>query len=442
MASNPSDPKPVLGRVDRDGRLVQADPQLEELQVEAGSRLGASLALPQLAGVVRVAQRLRIPVSRRVLAAGREQDVDMWVRAVPEGDEVALAIERWDARPASPPRLAAVSAVEHEKLGASPYRLSVDEQLRVVTIAPGMAELLGLEPAAAAGQPLTKIFRLEESGDGEIPLLSAAATRSDFAGQRVTDRRSGCELVLDGEAVVGSDGAFSGFDMRAANAGEAAASDPAQPLVDTAIHSALRSPLDSIVRSAEEMIDRTEGPGKAAYADYAADIAAAARHLLSVIRSLGERAGEPGRTQVDLPELAAEAAALLESAAREREIAIAIQPAQELAALGESRGVIQILVNLIGNAIRYSAIGTVVTISFESAGDGTALLHVADEGPGIDPADHDRIFEPFQQGSGGSEGSGLGLSIARRLARSMGGDVRLQSSPGDGARFTLVLPAA
>ena len=191
------------------------------------------------------------------------------------------------------------------------------------------------------------------------------------------------------------------------------------------------------------MIVRTDGPGEAEYADYAADIAAAARHLLSVIRSLGERADRPEQQQqVNLPELASEAAALLESASREREIAIAIQPAVELAARGESRSVIQILVNLVGNAIRYSAIGTVVTISFEAAGDGTVLLHVADEGPGIDPADHERIFEPFQQGSGGSEGSGLGLSIARRLARSMGGDVRLQSSPGNGARFTLVLPAA
>ena len=89
MASAPSDPGPVLGRVDKTGRLVAADPLLERLQVEAGSRVGASLALPQLAAVVRVAQRLRIPVSRRVLAAGQDQDVDMWVRAVPEDEEVA-----------------------------------------------------------------------------------------------------------------------------------------------------------------------------------------------------------------------------------------------------------------------------------------------------------------------------------------------------------------
>jgi signal transduction histidine kinase len=70
------------------------------------------------------------------------------------------------------------------------------------------------------------------------------------------------------------------------------------------------------------------------------------------------------------------------------------------------------------------------------------MVHVADEGPGIDPADHERIFEPFEKGTQAVEGSGLGLAIARRLARAMGGEIQLQSNVGDGSRFTLVLPAA
>jgi PAS domain-containing protein/two-component sensor histidine kinase len=431
MASAPSDPRPVLGRVDRDGRLIAADPDLERLQVEAGSSVGASLALPQLAAVVRVAQRLRIPVSRRILAAGREQDVDMWVRAVPEDGEVAIAIEQWSARPASPPRLA--TAVEHERLAVTPLSWSVDEQLRIVTIAPALAEQLSLDPAEAIGQPLTKVFRLEEE-QGEMPLLAALASRSGFAGQRVTTRDGASQLILSGEASLRPDGAFAGFD------GSAEAPDN-DPPVDSALHTALRSPLDSIVRSAEQMIDRSGGPLREEYAAYASDIAAAARHLLSVVRSLGEQGEASGASQIDLAELTSEAAGLIESAASERGIVIAIQPVESFMALGESRSITQILVNLIGNAVRYTREGTAVTISFEKAG-GSALIHVADEGPGIDRADHERIFEPFQQGGGGSEGTGLGLAIARRLARSMGGDIRLLSAPGNGARFTLELPAA
>lgn len=442
MASAPSDPRPVVGRVDRDGRLVAADPELESLQVEAGSQVGAALALPQLASVVRIAQRLQIPLSRRVLAAGRDQDIDMWVRAVPNGEDVAITIEQWTARPASPPRLAALAAVEHERLAVTPLGWSVDEQLRVVTLAPRLAKMLSLEPAEAAGRPLTRMLKLEEDESGEMPLLAALASRSSFAGQRVTVRESGEQLVLSGEAALDSSGSFAGFEGSATPAGDEQSGPSQQAIVDSALHTALRSPLDSIVRTAEDMIGRTAAGGvREEYSEYAADIATAARHLLSVIRALGEQAQPAAREVVDLAELTAEAVALVESSASERGIAIAVQPTVAFPAHGERRSVIQILVNLIGNAVRYTRQRTAVTISFEQV-DGSALLHVADEGPGIDAADIDRIFEPFEQGRGGNGGSGLGLAISRRLARSMGGDIRLDSKPGEGARFTLVLPGA
>jgi signal transduction histidine kinase len=67
---------------------------------------------------------------------------------------------------------------------------------------------------------------------------------------------------------------------------------------------------------------------------------------------------------------------------------------------------------------------------------------VADEGPGIAEGDHERIFERYERVGDAPGGIGLGLAISRRLARSMGGDIELQSAPGEGARFTLILPAA
>jgi signal transduction histidine kinase len=69
-------------------------------------------------------------------------------------------------------------------------------------------------------------------------------------------------------------------------------------------------------------------------------------------------------------------------------------------------------------------------------------VSVADEGSGVDSADAQRIFERFERAQPRGEGTGLGLAISRRLARSMGGDVTLDSAPGEGARFTLTLPAA
>lgn len=442
MASAPSDPHPVLGRVDRDGRLVAADPELERLQVDAGSALGAPVALPQLAAVVRVAQRLGIPVSRRVLAAANDQDVDMWVRAVPEGEDVALTIERWSSRPAAPPRLADIVRPDGEAIAQSQLSWAVDDQFRILSVSPQLADALSLDLASAVGQPLTRLFRLNEGDEGEMPLLNALGSRTPFARQAVTIRGGTTRLFLSGEPLSASDGSFAGFEG-VATLTDTPVEDEADAVpVDTAIQTALLSPLDNIVRSAEAMVDTDQQPQTDQYGEYAADIATAARHLLSVIRSVGEEARGSGYCQVDLAELACEAAALLETAARARNIAVAIQPVERFAARGDPRSVTQILVNLVSNAVRYSTEGTAVTVSFEAAGRW-ARVHVADEGPGIDPADQERIFEPFQQGgSGWSEGSGLGLAISRRLARSMGGDIRLRSTLGQGARFTLELPAA
>ncbi|MBA2635360.1 MAG: HAMP domain-containing histidine kinase [Sphingomonas sp.] len=437
MATRPTDPGPVTGRIDASGRLVAADPALEALQRDAGSSLGAPVAIPQLAAIVRIARQLKIPVSRRAVAAGADQDVDMWVRAVPEGEEVALTIERWSARPPTRPRLASLSDVEPDA-AAGPCRWAVDDQLRLVVISEAAAELIGVSVAEAAGQPLTKLVRLEGNGDGEMPMLQALASRSGFTGQPGRRRSDDSSLLLSGEVVLGPDDGFAGFEGSIALADKPAAAEPVTS--DPAFNEVLRLPLRRIIESADHIVGRSDGPLRDEYAVYASDISAAAHHLLSVVRSMGQDPAS-GRATIDLVELVYEAVGLIESAATEREIAIAVEPLQTFTAQGESRGVIQILVNLIGNAVRHSSEQATVTISFEASGR-YSTVHVADDGPGIDPADQQRIFERFEQGTTHGPGSGLGLAIARRLARAMGGDIQLESRPGMGSRFSLVLPAA
>ncbi|HEX6535350.1 MAG TPA: ATP-binding protein [Gemmatimonadaceae bacterium] len=105
---------------------------------------------------------------------------------------------------------------------------------------------------------------------------------------------------------------------------------------------------------------------------------------------------------------------------------------------------LRILVNLIENAIKYSPRDTPVDI--EVTRDERMLhLSVSDRGPGIAPAERERIFEPFYRLGGvspdGGHGAGLGLSIARRLAEAQGGAVTFEERPGGGSRFTLLLPA-
>ena len=144
---------------------------------------------------------------------------------------------------------------------------------------------------------------------------------------------------------------------------------------------------------------------------------------------------------IDLAALAAEAIVLLETLAETHGVVIAFEATRALRARGEDRAVIQILVNLIGNAIRPSPRGETVTLRF-SREAGSAAITVSDAGPGIASADQQRIFERFEQAAPAAGGTGLGLAIARRLARSMHGDITVVSQPGAGARFTLTLPAA
>jgi two-component system sensor histidine kinase KdpD len=102
----------------------------------------------------------------------------------------------------------------------------------------------------------------------------------------------------------------------------------------------------------------------------------------------------------------------------------------------------RVLVNLLENALKFSSPTDPVSVSARS-GAGRVLIRVRDRGPGIVPADRERIFEPFERGSGEGRGSGLGLAIARGFAEANGGFIGVESSSEHGgSTFVLDLPAA
>src|SRR5262249_42802911 len=157
-------------------------------------------------------------------------------------------------------------------------------------------------------------------------------------------------------------------------------------------------------------------------------------HLLAMVDDLVDLSAiespdfQPVVEDVDLVEMAGAAAGLLGVRAIARTITIERPGADEKApAKGDYRRVLQILVNLIGNALRYAPEGSTVRLSVERS-QGRTSLTVIDRGKGIAPDDQERIFERFERvDPGEAGGAGLGLYIARRLARAMGGDITVLS---------------
>ena len=453
MASPASAKTSVRGKVDAAGRLVEADPELEALQRDAGSALGQQLAPPQLAAIARLARDLGTAVARPAMAASADEDIDMWVNVRPlEDGAVELSLDDWRPRPAAGPRLEQLVSTTDTEVpdGFAPLEWSADDELRIIALSGDFARLVGIEAEAAAGMPLTRLVQLEENDDGDMPLIAALAARHGFAGQRARLRSgSGSELILSGEIVTSADGGFAGFRGGAQPVGEASNAAPAprgRAPDDESLDEVLRQPLRRILESADRIVNRADGPLRGDYAGYGNDIATAARHLSSVIEGMrsgeGEEAEEAFEAEsVDISALAAEAVIMVEPAAEARDVQFELHADRALYAAAEERAVIQILVNLMGNAVRYSDPGGAVQILFSDT-QGTVAVSVRDEGPGIDVADQERIFERFERADTGGAGTGLGLAISRRLARSMGGDIGIESRPGFGSTFTLVLPAA
>lgn len=107
---------------------------------------------------------------------------------------------------------------------------------------------------------------------------------------------------------------------------------------------------------------------------------------------------------------------------------------------GDRQRLTQAVINLAHNAVQHTDEGDVIALGSELR-DGDARIWVSDSGPGIAPADQERIFERFARSANG-DGAGLGLAIVKTIATAHGGRIELESVPGEGATFTIVLPAA
>jgi signal transduction histidine kinase len=214
----------------------------------------------------------------------------------------------------------------------------------------------------------------------------------------------------------------------------------------------LRTPLNAIIGFSEVLQAQMFGELNEQQLAYVDDVLDAGRHLLSLINDVLDLAKiEAGRMDLELGSVSL--ATVLQSGMTmhgERAmragiaLGLSIEP-EEIIVAADERRVRQVLFNLLSNAIKFTPRDGRVDVSARLH-DGMVEVAVADTGPGIAPDDVERIFEEFDQGSGGAtqgvEGTGLGLPLSRKFVELHGGRLWLESTLGAGSTFRFTLPLA
>ncbi|HXE47895.1 MAG TPA: HAMP domain-containing sensor histidine kinase [Ramlibacter sp.] len=211
----------------------------------------------------------------------------------------------------------------------------------------------------------------------------------------------------------------------------------------------LRTPLTGILGSAQNLRDGLAGGLTQAQSEYVQMIESDSARLIRVVNELLEwgrlQSGhiQLQRSPVPLYPLLDEVFMLLRPAAQKKAVTLELaqgDPSTRVEA--DADKLKQILINLVDNAVKFSPPQSSVRVRAQPAAAALRIL-VEDQGPGVPAEDVPHLFERFFRGraAGVAPGSGLGLAIAKNLARLHGGDITLNSAPGQGSTFTLNLPA-
>lgn len=347
--------------------------------------------------------------------------------------------------------------------------VSMDEDGRVFDWNPAAEEIFGWSRDEAIGAELTDLFiPKEHRADHRAGLKRFLATgEARMVGRRFETEacdRSGnrfpVEITLATQTVDGRP-VFNAFiwdiserrqveaELTAARTRAEVANRSKSEFLANMSHE-LRTPLNAIIGFSEMMmlgIGATHGDGKKAYSKNIHD---SGRHLLALINDILDLSRvEMGKvdleeTVFDLHDVSESCLTLLRHGAVQNNVhfedMIAVNP---VAIRGDIRRVRQILLNLLGNALKFSPDGGCIRLWTEADG-GHLKIFVADEGPGMDPADAEKIFTPFLQLGGpnvsNQGGAGLGLAIVKRFAELHQGSVAVSTAPGEGTTMIVSLP--
>ncbi|MGQ0485695.1 MAG: ATP-binding protein [Hyphomicrobiales bacterium] len=353
--------------------------------------------------------------------------------------------------------------------GASDWLWETDRDGRLTYFSQRLCDVLRQPAAAVERQSLAGAAGVAPGWTGWVEFAAAMA-------ERLTISDCLLEAVQDGERVwwhvdarplFGGNGEFIGYRgvgrdvteernaqeqlVRAKETAEAASAAKSQFL--SVMSHELRTPLNSIVGFSQLLVSsQADYLNDAARNEYFKTILESSNHLKSLIDDILDATRIDRGTltlfeqEMDAAELIEVAVKMCRDAAEKADVTIVARVVDGIELKGDVTRLKQVLINLIANAAKFSKAGEFVNVAVERSAGGGLAIAVRDSGIGIKPDDIERIFEPFVQADEGMSrrfgGVGLGLSIARKIARLHNGDVTIASQAGSGTTASLLLPAA
>lgn len=338
-----------------------------------------------------------------------------------------------------------------------------DASLCITRLSEGFTAMTGLLPAAFIGAPLEKLgaFTQGESAGEYFAKLAAGRGVSDakFALNCV----SGCvDVLVSAVPIVNEEKSLLGF--------EGGVVRPAQEPIDSKkdaqgdqshaldlahlVQHELRTPLNAISGFAQIMREDLKGRSDGRYAEYCDDILSASQHLLGLVEDLvaansadEKNLAPPTLVEFSLATLLEEVGRLIRPMAENAGRTLDLDTVNDqLLCTTDRRRLKQICLNLLENAVKFTPSGKSLGIAVAFPQRGTLDLTIWDQGPGISADEQSVIWDRFKKGGTPSEytssspGLGLGLSVVKSLADSIGAKLLLDSVEGRGSRFTVRLP--
>lgn len=208
----------------------------------------------------------------------------------------------------------------------------------------------------------------------------------------------------------------------------------------------LRNPLASIRLAAEALLERGPGAGDPKQVRFLRLIDASAERMLGMVRQILEytrlraRLLPLARKPVDLAAIVARATDELHPLAAQQRVGVElVTDGADFIAMCDEESMVRVVINLLGNAIKFTAGGGSVTLRLADRNEHIELT-VEDTGIGIPPEALPWIFDPYRQAHGRRQGIGLGLAVVKGVVEAHGGGVQVESEPGKGSRFVVTIP--